>query len=72
MQFDIFQYTSNGNTLFKDWILCFDPQVYKINNEEVDQSDGLKLVQTVTKMLFDNAQGTFVSNRAKTKKFQFT
>ena len=21
---DIFQYTSNGNNLFKDWILCFD------------------------------------------------
>ena len=73
---DIFQYTSNGNTLFKDWILRFDPQVYKVNNEEVDQfgseSDGLKVVRTITKMLFDDGQGTFVSNGAKTKKFRFT
>jgi hypothetical protein len=73
---DIFQHTANGNTLFKNWIIRFDPSIYKINHEVDDKfgsgTDGLKLIRTITKMLIDTGQGIFVSNGAKSKKNRFT
>jgi hypothetical protein len=69
---DIFQYTTNGNTYFKNWIIRFDPKAYKIDCQAKDKfgvgTDGFKLVHTITKMLFEGGQGIFISNGAKSRK----
>ena len=74
---DIFQYTSTSvvKTPFKNAVIRFDPQVYKVQHEVADKfgpdTDGWKLVREITKLLSEKGQGLFVSNGVKKSENRF-
>lgn len=66
---DLFQYC--GDTLFKNWIIRINPSNYRVpidlSTAFENESDGSKLINTITLMLAESGQGNFVSNGSRSK-----